>query len=194
VSKLPIETEKAALRQRLRQARAALPADERADASAAAARHLLTSGALKAGRVTAGYWPIRDELDCRPILLQLLEKGEAVALPVVQGPSEPLEWRLWLPDASLVPSGFGSLAPSDEAPRAEPEIMLLPLLGFDRVGTRLGYGGGYYDRSLASFRRRPLLIGLAFSQQELPAIPREAHDIPLDAVVTEAGLRYFGSL
>jgi 5-formyltetrahydrofolate cyclo-ligase len=78
------------------------------------------------------------------------------------------------------------------APRGEPDIILMPLLGFDAAGTRLGYGGGYYDRTLAALHKRPKLIGLAFAVQELPLIPRESHDVPLDAVITESGLRQFG--
>lgn len=80
----------------------------------------------------------------------------------------------------------------EEAPRAELNVILMPLLGFDKLGTRLGYGGGYYDRTLALLTKRPRLIGFAFALQELEHIPREAHDVPLDAIVTERGVRNFG--
>jgi 5-formyltetrahydrofolate cyclo-ligase len=79
------------------------------------------------------------------------------------------------------------------APQAEPDIILVPMLGFDRYGTRLGYGGGYYDRTLASLTKKPKLVGLAFAVQELPLIPRDTHDIPLDLVITEAGVHQFGA-
>jgi 5-formyltetrahydrofolate cyclo-ligase len=115
-----------------------------------------------------------------------------VVLPVVIGPEEPLELRLWEQGTALYPSGFGTLAPSELAPRAQPDLVLMPLLGFDKAGTRLGYGGGYYDRTLAGMSKKPRLIGLAFAAQELDEIPREAHDVPLDAVVTETGVRHFG--
>ena len=93
---------------------------------------------------------------------------------------------LWEQGAPLYEAGFGTLAPAETAPRAEPDVIIMPLLGFDRHGTRLGYGGGYYDRTLAALTKRPRLIGFAFAPQELDAIPREAHDVPLDAIVTEA--------
>jgi 5-formyltetrahydrofolate cyclo-ligase len=109
----------------------------------------------------------------------------------VTGAAEPLQFRIWGADAPLYEAGFGTLAPSDLAPRAEPDLILMPLLGYDRTGTRLGYGGGYYDRTLAAMTKRPMLVGLAFSAQALDHIPREAHDIPLDAVVTESGVEFF---
>ena len=91
----------------------------------------------------------------------------------------------------LYPSGFGTLAPSEVAPIVEPDIVVMPLLGFDRHGTRLGYGKGYYDRTLAQMGTKPLLVGYAFAAQELDFIPREAHDVPLDMLVTENGARRF---
>jgi len=101
--------------------------------------------------------------------------------------------RVWEDGTPLYEAGFGTLAPSELAPQAEPDVMLVPLLGFDKFGTRLGYGGGYYDRTLARMHKKPKLVGLAFAAQELDIIPREDHDVPLDMVVTEAGLRSFGA-
>jgi 5-formyltetrahydrofolate cyclo-ligase len=124
-------------------------------------------------------------------MIKLMDAMQPVCLPLVLGPDEPLELRLWEEGAPLYPSGFGTLAPSELAPLVEPDIVLMPLLGFDKRGTRLGYGGGYYDRTLAVMRKAPRLIGLAFDCQEIDEIPREFHDVPLDAVVTEAGVRYF---
>ncbi len=111
---------------------------------------------------------------------------------MVRGRDEPLDFRLWTEDGTLVPAGFGTLAPPPDAPAAVPDLVLLPLLGFDDSGTRLGYGGGFYDRTLAALPVRPRLVGLAFAAQHLAAIPRDQHDIPLDAVVTEDGVRMFG--
>lgn len=187
-----IEEAKAALRNRARAARAALDHGERAEASKAAAQHFFNAVPLLASDVVAAYWRIRDELDCQPILVKLMDSNQKVVLPVVLGPEEPLDLRVWEPGASLYESGFGTLAPSELAPRAEPDIVLMPLLGFDSRGTRLGYGGGYYDRTLARMRKKPKLIGLAFAAQELDRIPREPHDVPLDIIVTEAGVRHFG--
>lgn len=187
-----IEEAKAALRVQAHAARAAVPVADRADAALAVARHFFESIPLVAGDIVAAYWRIRDELDCQPILVRLMDSNQTVVLPVVLGPDEPLELRVWEQGASLYEAGFGTLAPADLAPQAEPDIVIMPLLGFDSDGTRLGYGGGYYDRTLASMHKRPKLIGLAFAAQELPFIPRESHDVPLDAIITETGVRHFG--
>lgn len=187
-----MEEAKAALRRKALAARAALSPTLRDEAAHAVSRYFFDTIALHQSEVVAGYWRIRDELDCQPILVRLMDSLQPVVLPVVLGPGQGLELRVWEQGASLYPSGFGTLAPSELAPQAEPDVVLVPLLGFDNSGTRLGYGGGYYDRTLAGMSKKPRLIGLAFAAQELEAIPREDHDIPLDAVVTEAGVRHFG--
>lgn len=187
-----IEQQKSALRSEAHAARAALSVEARADAAKAVAAHFFEQVAFSPSDVIAGYWRIRDELDCQPIIIRLMDSGQKVVLPVVMGAEAPLDLRVWEADQPLYEAGFGTLAPSDMAPRAEPDLVLMPLLGFDSAGTRLGYGGGYYDRTLAQLGRKPMLVGLAFDAQQLPDIPREAHDIPLDAVVTESGVRFFG--
>lgn len=188
-----IEAAKAALRIQAHGARAALTPSERAEAALAATQHFFDSIDLRPGDIVAAYWRIRDELDCQPILVRLMDSNQTVVLPVVMGDEAPLDMRVWEQGASLYEAGFGTLAPADLAPRAEPDIVIMPLLGFDKKGTRLGYGGGYYDRTLAHMRKKPRLIGLAFAAQELDHIPREAHDVPLDAIITEAGVRHFGA-
>lgn len=192
MAELALEEAKAALRKEAHAARAALSAEERSDAAKAVAQLFFEEIAYTPEDVIAGYWRIRDELDCQPILIRLMDSGQKVVLPVVEGDDAPLDLRVWEADQPLYEAGFGTLAPSDLAPRAEPDIVLMPLLGFDNSGTRLGYGGGYYDRTLAHIGKKPLLIGLAFAAQELAHVPREAHDVPLDAVVTESGVRFFG--
>lgn len=187
----PIEAAKSALRREAQAARRALSAEDRAQASAAAAAHLLGSGLIGPGEVVAAFWPIRDEIDCRPILTALMDGGQPLCLPVVVAEGQPLDLRLWQPGTPLYPSGFGTLAPDALAPCATPDVIIVPLLGFDSLGTRLGYGGGYYDRTIAALVRRPRLIGLAFACQQLAAIPRRDHDVPLDAMVTEAGVTHF---
>ena len=187
------EEAKAALRREAHAIRAGLSEEDRADAAKAVAQHFFESIAYAPEDVIAGYWRIRDELDCQPILIRLMDSGQKVLLPVVQGDEQPLDLRVWEADAPLYEAGFGTLAPSDLAPRAAPDVVLMPLLGFDNQGTRLGYGGGYYDRTLAVLPKKPMLIGLAFAAQELSFVPREDHDVPLDAVVTENGVRFFGS-
>ena len=189
-----IEDAKAGLRAMAHKRRAAIHAGSRADAALAAATHFLTGAILQPGEIVAAYWPIRDELDSRPLLTRLMDAGQPVCLPVVMGDGLPLELRLWEEGAPLYPSGFGTLAPSESAPLCEPDVIVTPLLGFDSEGTRLGYGGGYYDRTLGMLSKRPRLVGLAFASQELERIPREVHDIPLDAVATDAGYRSFGGV
>jgi 5-formyltetrahydrofolate cyclo-ligase len=178
-----IDQAKAALRQQAHAARASMLQVDRAEAAQAVSRLFFV----------AAYWAIRDELDCQPILLRLMESTNKVLLPAVIGADQPLALRVWEQGTALSESGFGTLAPSPLAPQAEPDIILVPMLGFDRYGTRLGYGGGYYDRTLASLTKKPKLVGLAFAVQELPLIPRDTHDIPLDLVITEAGVHQFGA-
>lgn len=186
-----IEGAKAALRSKAHAQRAAVLSNVRADASKAAAEHFARAIRLNHADMVAAYWPIRDELDIRPVLTRLMDDGQPVCLPVVLGDGLPLELRRWEPGAALYPSGFGTLAPDEFAPVVDPDVILVPLLGFDKHGTRLGYGGGYYDRTLARLAKRPKLIGFAFAMQEFDHIPHRAHDVPLDAVVTEHGVRHF---
>ena len=188
-----IEEAKAALRLKARATRAALSNSARADAAKIVAGHFFAKVKLEPNEIVAGYWRIRDEMDCQPILIQLMDSFQPVCLPVVLGDDEPLELRLWEQGAALYEAGFGTLAPSEMAPHVEPDVIITPLLGFDNRGTRLGYGGGYYDRTLARLSKKPRLIGIAFAVQELNEIPREEHDVPLDAIVTEEGIRFFGA-
>lgn len=188
-----IEEEKRALRVRALSQRAAFLTSRAADVASAAAAHFFAAVSLAPREVVALYWPIRDELDCRPVLARLMDDGQPVCLPVVVGDEQPLELRLWEPGVPLYPAGFGTLAPPDDAPRVEPDVVIMPLLGFDDRGTRLGYGGGYYDRTLSALDKQPRLIGYAFAAQELDHIPRAPHDVPLDLVVTEEGVRQFAA-
>ena len=175
---------KAALRRTSRQRRreAASGGD-----SAVVCRRLLDSLAIPADATVSGYWPLRDELDPRPILSALATRGQRLCLPVVVESGAPLVFRGWRPDVSLEPAAFGTQVPGADCPVLEPDILLVPLLAFDRRGFRLGYGGGFYDRTLATLRgRRPVLaVGLAFAGQEVDAVPVEAGDEPLDRIVTE---------
>lgn len=191
MSDATIEEAKAALRVAAHKRRAAFHPSLRAEAAAAAAQHFFAGIPVAESEVVAAYWPIRDEMDVKAVVARLMDAGQPVCLPVVLGDEQPLELRLWQDGAPLYEAGFGTLAPSEDAPRAEPDVILMPLLGFDKHGTRLGYGGGYYDRTLAALHKRPRLIGFAFALQEVDHIPRDAHDVPLDAVVTEAGVRTF---
>lgn len=191
MSDIPVEDAKAQLREVARAQRAALGAADRAEAAQAAAAHFLEKMPLAAGQVVALYWPIRDEIDCKPVLGQLMDSGQPVCLPVITGDEQPLTFRIWEQGAALYEAGFGTLAPADGAPIAEPDVIVAPLLGFDARGTRLGYGKGHYDRTLAAMEKKPVLVGYAFAAQELPEIAAGAHDAPLDYLVTETGLRKF---
>ena len=157
------------------------------------AEHFLASFPRASTQAVGGFWPIGTEADPLPLLEALRERGGTIALPVVTGPARPLIFRLWNKDMPLVPAGFGTLAPGPDAPVVRPDILLLPLLAYDEAGHRLGYGGGYYDRTLADWRPRPILVGFGFSGQGHKSIPHEAHDVMLDAVVTERGLAFFSN-
>jgi len=188
-----VEAVKAGLRTGASARREALSARYRADAARAAAAHLFDEAPFARGDTIACYWPIRDEIDCKPVLTKLMDDMWRVCLPVVGEAETGLTFRLWEPGQPLYPAGFGTLEPAGSAPLATPDVVLMPLLGFDSTGTRLGYGGGYYDRTLESLDRRPRLVGYAFSAQEISEIPREPHDVPLDILITEIGVTRFNS-
>lgn len=159
-------------------------------AGARLANHLATAVAPAPGAVVSAYWPMRDEIDPLPALRHFAELGHPTCLPVVAGKARPLVFRAWTPGRPLVPAPFGTSVPPPEAPVLEPDLLLVPLLAFDRAGYRLGYGGGFYDRSLAALRARKavLAVGVAFAGQERPVVPHDALDQRLDLVVTEAGV------
>jgi 5-formyltetrahydrofolate cyclo-ligase len=171
-----------------------MPADVRAAAAAAMRGHLRGSGFRDlcdpAGAVISGFWPIRSEPDIRPLMDDLRGMGADLCLPVVLD-RETIVFRAFLPGAPVVKTGFGTTGPDAQAAVVEPDVMLVPLSAFDRSGHRIGYGAGHYDRAITrldALGRRPCLIGIAFSCQEVSSVPFEPHDIPLDAILTEDGL------
>ena len=175
---------------RRRAARAAAPAD----AAARVADHFLADLADPGHDVVSGYWPVRDELDPRPLLERLRARGSVIALPVVVGAGQALEFRVWDAATELARGPFGIAEPGPAAPVVRPDLVLVPMLAFDGDGYRLGYGGGYYDRSLAALRGGPAAVtavGLAFAGQAVARLPRDAWDQRLDRVVTEQGMRRF---
>lgn len=134
------------------------------------------------------YWPIRDELDSRALMNQAGEVGHTVALPVVGERGGGLTFRVWTPGMDLIGGPFGTSEPSPTAPAVRPDVLVLPLLAFDSQGYRLGYGGGYYDRTVRALRRAgsaPLVVGIAYAAQEVETVPRGARDERLDWIVTE---------
>jgi 5-formyltetrahydrofolate cyclo-ligase len=138
-------------------------------------------------QIIAGYFPIGDELDCRPTLERFRAAGMRLCLPVVVRFRERLAFRRWAPGDALAQGPFGTSHPLPAAPAVTPDVVLVPLLAFDRTGHRLGYGAGYYDRTLAALRREGavLAIGLAFDGQEVASLPTDPNDQPLDMVVTD---------
>ncbi len=140
---------------------------------------------LAAG-VVAFCWPIRNEFDARHMVARLRARGAISVLPVVVAPRQPLEFREWHPG---VPLAMGALdIPYPVAgPAVVPDTVLLPMNGFDRAGFRLGYGAGFFDRTLAALERKPRVIGIAYAFAELPTIHPQRYDIPMDFVVTERG-------
>lgn len=142
---------------------------------------------ITGGAVVSGFWPLAEELDLRPLLGVLHAKGCKVVLPAMTGKDRPLIFRDWKPGDELVPAGFGTLEPAASCAARAPDVLLVPLLAFDRAGYRLGYGGGFYDRSLAELRaaKKVLAVGVAFSVQEVGAVPHDGNDQPLDWIVTE---------
>ena len=145
------------------------------------------------GTIISGFLPIRSEVDARPIMAELRKKGAQLCLPAVISKTE-IVFRRFDRQGELVPAGFGTLAPPKEAALLDPKILLVPLSAFDARGQRIGYGAGHYDRAIAKLIGKglmPRLIGLGFNCQRVQHIPDEAHDIPLEAIITEAGLQTF---
>ncbi len=143
------------------------------------------------GGPISGYWPIRSEPDLRPLLYVLAATGREIALPIVVAPDQSLRFHAWQPGADLVAGPLGTVTPHPDSPACEPEIMLVPLLAFDRQRRRLGYGGGFYDRTIAELRAagRPLLtIGIGYAGLEIAEVPTDPWDQALDAILTEEGL------
>ena len=149
------------------------------------AGRLLAGWRFRLRLVVAGFWPLAGEIDIRPLLLALAGRGHPVVLPVTPARGNPLSFQRWRPGDILVPERFGTVRPSGE-PLA-PDLLLVPLLAFDGRGRRLGYGGGFYDRTLAGLPGR-IAIGCAFAAQRVDCVAADVHDIPLQAVATERGL------
>lgn len=177
--------DKTALRVRLRGLRRRLSA-EIPDAAERCAHHL-PLGRLPPFQVFSLYQPMGSEIDPRPLLPVLRRGGARAALPGASGRDETLVFRLWDPHMRLEPDAFGIPAPPPVSPMVEPDLVVAPLLAFDRAGRRLGQGAGHYDRTLANLRARKavFVIGLAFAGQEIAELPDEAHDERLDAILTE---------
>ena len=159
-----------------------------ADAAQRASRLLMDRIPIPTNAVIAGYIPVREEFDVLPAMDALLAQGNGGAMPVVTGPAQPLLFRRWDRSTDMTVGAYGIAVPADASPDCQPDVLLVPLLAFDRAGRRIGSGAGYYDRTLAALRaRRPVLaVGVAFAAQEAGSLPFGRHDQRLDWVVTEA--------
>ena len=179
-SDVVLQAAKAAARKLAREKRATLANIE---APARLAKAMLAQHAPPKGAIIAGYWPMGEELDPRPLMLALASRGHAMALPVTPPRGQPLAFRAWAPGAALRPGPMGTSEPAEGA-ALRPDILLVPLLAFDRAGRRLGYGGGYYDRTLAALPGAKA-IGIAYAGQEMPEVPAGPQDFRLPLIATE---------
>jgi 5-formyltetrahydrofolate cyclo-ligase len=185
---------KASLRAAALKRRAGLSAGYGREAAAAVAARLADELQIASGATVAGYWPLAGELDPRPGMDRLRARGHPLALPRLDGRQRPLLFLAWDEGDVLVQGTFDLLEPHPSRPRRVPDVVLAPLLAFDRQGGRLGYGMGYYDRTLGDLGaqgRRPLVIGIAFAAQEVKEVPTGPADVPLDGVITEQALHRF---
>jgi 5-formyltetrahydrofolate cyclo-ligase len=167
--------------------RGALAEDER---RAAAERLLATwrrETPFATPAIVSGFWPIKEEIDIRPLMIELFNTGCQMALPVVQGRGKPLLFRAWRPGDPLEAGVFGTLQPSARRETVEPDALLVPLLACDEAGWRLGYGGGFYDRTLGGLRarRQVTAVGVGFDPQLVPEVPHGPDDQSLDWLLTD---------
>jgi 5-formyltetrahydrofolate cyclo-ligase len=182
----PVVQRKAELRKEARARREALPvADQIAAAQTIAARGFPVP--TTAGAVVSGYSPIKFEISPLPLMRRAADAGAKLALPVIQGRGAPLIMRAWAFGETLGSGVWGIREPKLEAPEVLPDILIVPLLVFDRAGYRLGYGAGYYDMTITRLRLlKPITaIGIAFAAQEIPDVPKTPRDARLDLVLTE---------
>jgi 5-formyltetrahydrofolate cyclo-ligase len=186
---IDVAAEKAALRTLAKARRADAFARHGTTASARLAAHGLGFLTTPTTAVVSGFSAIRDEIDPHALLLGLHSAGRTLALPAMQGRGLPLVFRSWTPGDEMAPAVWGIPEPLPSRPVVAPDIVLVPLLAFDARGYRLGYGGGFYDRSLAELRaaKRVVAVGIAYDEQLLDAVPHLDYDQPLDWVLTPSG-------
>lgn len=178
-------------RKRLREASRTLSSSQRTIASAALMagleRLFEEHSAGTSDVVVAFYWPIKDEPDLRPLMVEMQASGRSIALPLVETRAAPLVFRLWTPETRMERGHWNIPVPPRDAPEVMPDVVLAPLMGWDSEGYRLGYGGGYFDRTLAALSPRPFSIGVGLAAAKLPTIYPQPHDIPMDVILTERG-------
>ena len=181
-----IQVWRRAERARLIERRLAAPLAQRREWSGAIALHLSGLVTERAPETIGFYWPFKAEFDARPLIGRLLDAGLRVALPVVVAPKSPMEFRLWTPKAAM-DIGVYDIPFPRERNVVVPDLVLAPLVGFDAAKYRLGYGGGYFDRTLAVMAPRPIAIGIGFELGRLATVYPQPHDLVMNTIVTEAG-------
>jgi 5-formyltetrahydrofolate cyclo-ligase len=189
-----LEAHKRAARSACLKARAELHEKHKLEAPLALARTGLGFTGLKPPLVVSGFHPFKSEIDVLPLLARLTSEGWVTALPIVRAERQPLIFRQWAPGEPTVPGVWGIPMPAEEVLEVEPDVLLVPLLAFDQRGYRLGYGGGFYDRTLAHLRQKKQVtaIGIGYAGQEMNLVPRGGMDQRLDYVLTEAGPKACG--
>lgn len=190
---IALAAEKQALRRRVEALRLVADQKDGPDAARAIMHHLITRRAeigIHPGTIVSGYWPMFTEIDVRPLLARLEQHQVSCALPVVTAQNEPLIFRRWHPRDALEGGVFGTMHPLPGVPEVRPDVIIAPLLAVDRAGYRLGYGGGYYDRTLSALRRQgPLtVIGVGYAVQLVERVPRGELDQKVDWILTDAAL------
>jgi len=179
-----LDAAKRAARERAKQARIGL---DPLSAGMTLADNVLRDAPPPPGAIIAGFWPIADEIDVRPLLHILHDRGHAIVLPITPKRGNPLSFGRWQPGDPLVTERFGTVRPTGDA--MVPTFLLVPLLAFDRRCHRLGYGAGYYDRTLAALPPH-IAVGCAFAAQFMDEVPVGPHDVRLHAVATETGVMF----
>ena len=167
--------------------RGALSEDERRVAADGLLATLRREKPFETPAVVSGFWPIKEEIDIRPLMIELFNAGCQIALPVVQGRGKPLLFRAWRPGDPLEAGVFGTLQPSARREALEPDALIVPMLACDEQGWRLGYGGGFYDRTLAGLRarRNVTAVGVGFNAQLVDEVPHGPDDQRLDWLLTD---------
>ena len=186
MSDLAASPSKAELRAKALAKREALSDKQRAKSAQALAKRGLPLD-IVAGMVVSGYSPIRNEIDPAPLMIKLAAQGARLALPVINARGKSLTFRAWSPTDRLMLGPLGIPEPSPAAAELIPDVMLVPLAAFDRLGHRIGYGAGHYDYTFAHLRKSKAVtgIGVAFAVQEIEAVPALSHDVALDYVLTD---------
>lgn len=153
----------------------------------ALASHPFPASPTVTHKIVSGFFPYQSEIDTRPLLGKLAGDGWTTCLPIVIANGQPLQFRRWLPGEPTINGVWGIPRPPDTSPELEPDVLIIPMLAFDRTGYRLGYGGGFYDRTLEKLRaiKKVIAIGVAYSAQELDEVPHGLHDQPLNYIMTE---------